>query len=228
MEDPSHQFAAAAERAAHGVGMPAQILRRAVDDQIGPERQRVLIDGCRGRVIHDDHGASPLCRDREPRNGNDPQGGIGRRLQIQERATGGDGSLDRTGVRSVTQRDLDTPVRQRIQENLIRPSIRVLDRDNAITGFEQRKQGVADGGHAGRKARRVVRALERADLLLKCVYRRVGVTRVDVAGRFAEGDGLPALDVGIAVCHAQRHGHHRCAGQQLILFARPHRIGRLT
>src|SRR5206468_245644 len=68
----------------------------------------------------------------------------------------------------------------------------------AIAGTQEGEERGADGGHAGRKARRGLRALQCRNLLLERAHRRIAVTRVDVPFLLLEGYGAPRIEVVIA------------------------------
>ena len=86
--DLGHEARRAGHDAGRHVGVAVEGLRRRVDDEIGTERVRLLVDGCReGRVDHEP-GASVLRRPRQHRQVCDAEHGVGERLGEQRVGAG--------------------------------------------------------------------------------------------------------------------------------------------
>ena len=99
------QLRVAAEHAPQRVGVTAQELGRAVDDEVGAERQRVLVDGRRKGVVGDHDGADAVRRDGQPRDIHHLEGGIGRGLEVDDPAALGDGRLELVVVGRLAELD---------------------------------------------------------------------------------------------------------------------------
>ena len=183
--DRLDEVAPAGQRAAERVGVTAQELRGGVHDQVGAERQRLLVDRRREGVV-DDHDRALLVRGRGERLDVDHlQRRVGRRLQVEHVEAAADGALDRLVILGVAQVDVDLLARQQVDEELVRAAVGVLDRDDAPARRQQREQRAANRRHARREGDRVLGPLQVGDLALEGAHRRVGVARVDVAGSVA-------------------------------------------
>ena len=178
--------------------MAAQKLRRTVDDDIGAQRQRVLIDRRGEGVVHHDECPRSVRCSGESGNIDDFECGIGRALEIEHGATLEHGALECVMVIRLAQRYLDLIPWQELREQLARPAVRVLDRHHTIAGLEQREQRVADRGHARCEARRRFGVLEEAHLVLERLDGRIRVPAVNVSAGFPERYALPRIQIVIA------------------------------
>jgi hypothetical protein len=223
--DAVDQLLAAGEGAAERVGVTAEELRGGVDHEVGAERERLLVDRRRERVV-DDHDRAALVRGRRQRLDVDHlQRRVGRRLQVQHVATAGDRLLDRLVVLRVAEVDVDLLARQDVDEDLVRAAVGVLHGDDARARAEQREQRAGDGRHAGGEADRVLGVLEVGDLPLERAHRRVRVARVDVAVGAAERDVEPRVDVVVAEGDRVLHRHLGAAVRERGVLAAPDDAG---
>ena len=103
-----------------------------------------------------------------------------------------------------------------------------------VAGAQRAEDGGGNRGHAGRRGARVLRAFQRAHALLEHVDGRVGVARIDEAGRLALEARLGGLGgfVDVALRQVDRFrrlamlGAQRAAVDKLSLPASSSRIVR--
>ena len=125
----------------------------------------------------------------------------------------------------LAQRALDLEARQKLDKELARAAIGILDRDDPIAWREERKQRVADGGHAGGKAGGGLGPFQDAHLFLERVHRGVGVAAIDVAGLLAARHLQPFVHVSVAKRDALHDRHLGGALNKVFLFSCPNGEG---
>src|SRR5438105_1013464 len=132
--------------------MAAKKFRGTVNDKIGPELQWSLVDRSSKRVVDDNHCTVPVrCRG-QASNVDYLYGRIGWALEIKQLASSRNFPLKTGVVAGVAETYLNSKTRKELDEQFVGAAIRILDRDDAITGREEGEQGVADGSHAGGEA----------------------------------------------------------------------------
>jgi hypothetical protein len=175
--------------------MAAQELRRTVDDEVGPECERALVDGRSEGVVDDDDGAGRMPGGSEPLDVEHLEGGVRWRLEVEESHALGDAGLDGGVVARVAEVDVDTDPWQELQEETVGAAIGVAHGHDAIGRSKQGEECVADGCHARREAGRGFPALEYTYLLLEGLNGRVRVATVDVSGLAAQRHLQPLVHV---------------------------------
>ncbi len=228
VEDLPDQRAASAHDPAHRIGMSAEELGRAVDDQVRAQPQGLLVyRSCEGIVDHHDR-AGCMRFGRQALDVDDLQRRVGRAFQIKDVAALVYFRLDRVEVGRVAQRHIDAEARQELDEQFIGAAISIFDRNHPLARRQQREQRIADRGHPGGKTGRVFRVFEQPHSRLEVVDGRVGVARIHVAGLFAPPHGGPFVQVVVGERHAVEHRHHRHAFRGNARPVPPHAAGRRT
>jgi len=119
VEDRTDPVGVAADDAAHRVGVPSEKLGRAVDDEVGAEIERTLIDRGGERVVHYDRrpgGAGAVCQSGDVEH---LQRRIRRALQVEQAAPPVDLDLDGLVVRGLAQSDVDPEPWQELDEKFV-------------------------------------------------------------------------------------------------------------
>ena len=221
MIDAVDQALGAADDPAERVGMASKKFGRAVNDKVGAEFQRSLIDG-RGKSTVDRNQRSMTMRcGGEARDIDNLDGRIRRRLKVKQLAALRDCSLDRIVIGGIAQRDIHLKPRQKFDEEFIRPAVRVVNGNDAVSGREQRKQGIADGRHAAGETGRRFRAFEFSGLIFKRRNGGISVASVDVARTASKRDFEPVFYRLVAKRNTQRDGNLCRIDPALTLFSRP-------
>ena len=136
-------------------------------------------------------------------------------FQIDERGLRADGALNFAHVAAGHQRIGHVEaLAQIVAHEVHRRSVGRADHHDVAARAHKVHNGAADGAHAGREAQRTVRALQRSDLSLGNIQRRIFHARVDIAA------GGHAVDVrGL---HKQRilvNRRHNRAAESGVLIA---------
>lgn len=158
----------------------AEVLRGRVHDDRGAEVPRALeVGGC-DRVVYDERDAG-FARDR--RYGVEVQH---LRDRIRDRF-GEDGARVRSDRRFppcdvvlVDEGDVDSPVGERVVEQVDRAPVELARRDDVLALLHECQQRERDGRLSRRDGRRRDPAFELGDALLEHEHRRVGRATVDV------------------------------------------------
>ena len=215
--------------ATHHVGVPAEVLGRRVQDQVGAEPERRLEDGRGGGVVAEVAGAGGVGDLADARNVRDlPQGVRGRlrphepRVRLHRLLHGGE-------IGHVDERRLEPPAAERLAQQARGAVIGVERRDDVVAGG-QRLEDRGRRRRGRRERRRRLAALERGQTRLERAAVRIGVARVEEAARIrAVGLALerggrvdggrdrarPRIDAGARV-HGDRldsHGTHLTRGR---------------
>ncbi len=166
-----------------------------------------------------------MSRRREALEVDDLEGGVGRRLEVEEVAATGDRSFDRIEVRRVTQIDIDAEVGEELCEYLAGASVGVLHAHDSVPRPEMGVQRIRDRRHSRCRRGRRLGALEEAQLLLEDRHGRVGVPAVDVSGLSTRGDIEPVVDVVVSERDAVHDRHLGGAVDEVAVLATPHGQG---
>ena len=165
------------------VPVTVEVLRHAVHDDVGAERERPLQERGRERVVDHQQRARPAGDPRACLDVAQLDRRVGRGLEVDHPGLGADRLADDRRVLGGHPRGLDPEPRE---VTLEQPPGRTVDRvraDDMGAGTEERQEHRRDRRHARRRAERAVAALELADRVLERVDRRVAQARVLVAGR---------------------------------------------
>ncbi len=169
------------DEAADDIGVPAEVFRRRVDDDVGAELERLLQVRARERVVHDEHRAGGVCRLSGSADVDD----------VQERVRGRLGPHDPRPLVEVCAevrvelvgRDVDEVVALGLVDLRRHPvdaAVDICDEDDLLAGIDEVHQG--RGRAEPRRVRDpVLGALERGDADLQRSPRRIRDPRVVVA-----------------------------------------------
>ena len=149
----------------HQVRVAAQVLRRRVHDQVGPELEGPLQDRrCPGVVAGEQDPRLP-GDPRDLADVGDLQAGIGGRLGPEQLRARPHGLADRPRVGHVDEGGLHAPPGEQVPEDLPRPEVGVV-RDYHVVAGGERLQDRHRGGHPRREGRGGSPALELPHALL--------------------------------------------------------------
>ena len=135
-----HEVGPAAGHPAHRVLVPAQELGRAVEHEVGPERERPRVDR-RGEGVVDDHRRSRgVAGLGEAGDVEDLQRRVGGGLEIEHAAAAGDLPQDRVVVGGVAEARLDAEPRKELREHPRRAAVGVLTETTRSPGRRRAKR----------------------------------------------------------------------------------------
>ena len=144
--------------------MAAEVLRRGVHDDVGAEVERLLEEGGRERVVHDDDRADVVRRCRRGLDVDDVQHRVRRRLDPHDARVVVEMVAQ---VRELLRRHVVEEIALRLvhlRRHAIDAAVDVGDEDDALAGVDEVHQR-RRGSEAGREGDAVIRALDaRADL----------------------------------------------------------------
>ena len=186
--------------AAQDVGMAAEILGHAVDDDIGAQGQRLLQDGGGEGVIDDQEGADGLG---DGGNGGDIdqfQHRVGGRLDPEHPGAGGHGATKVLGIEAVNVSEFNPARLVDGLEKAEGAAVNLGCRDDVIAGLEGRHRRIA-GGHPRAERQAVLALFERGQAGLQRGARGVGRTAVFEGRRDAD------LLEGVSDGGVDRHDH---------------------
>jgi hypothetical protein len=186
-----------ANHPAQRIGVTAQKFGRAVQHQIGPQLQGVLVDRGGKGVVHDDDGSDRVTSLGQASQIGHFDGGIRGAFQVENLTPFGDFGLDLVVISSVAQTDIDLKTRQKLGENFIRPPVSIFDRNYSVTRRQEGEKGTADDAHAGGGTGGGCGPFQQPDFLLKSVDGGVSVAPIDVAWLFSEGYPQPVIVIFI-------------------------------
>ena len=132
VEDLRDECRIARDDAAEGIRVAAEELRGAVEDEIGPEGERALVDGRGKGVVDDDDGPGGMARGGQPLDVQHLERGVGGRLQVEQPGAARDGGLDGVVVAGVLKVHVDADARQELEEDAVGAAVGVADGDDAI------------------------------------------------------------------------------------------------
>ena len=166
------------DRAADQVGVPADVLRHAVHDGVGAERERALQRGRGERVVHHDARARARARRLATAamstifsSGFD---GVSTHTSL---VVGRIASRSAVDVRQVDGGGREAPVGQDLREQPVRPAVDVVRQHDVIAG-PQREQQRGLRAEPAREREPVRAPLERGERLLERLARRVPAAAV--------------------------------------------------
>jgi hypothetical protein len=168
------------DHAAHAVRVPVQVLRRAVDDEVGAEREGALQRRAREGVVHDEAHAA---RARDLGGAGDvghAEHRVGRCLDEDHLRLGAQRLDEAVGHGRVHPAERQAVARQDALEQPEGAAVGVVGHDDVIAGLQEGGDGV-DRGHARRERERRPPALDRGEVGLERAARRVLRPRVLVA-----------------------------------------------
>ena len=207
----------AQDRAAQTAALTVDVLGRRVHHQIGAQLERPLQDRAREHVV-DDHLSAGLVRQLGDRRDVDQgERRIARRLEKHEPGGCGQGLGPLIQIAAVDQDDLDPEARQDLGQDVVTGAEQEARCHDAIAGTQLAAQGGMHRGHAGRRGRGLLGALEQRKTLLEHPDGRVGDPRVHVARR-AVGEPIGGV-LGAPVAEA------RGEEQRLRGLAEPRALG---
>jgi len=146
------------EGAPEQIRMPADVFRRAMDDQVDAERQWILQCRRRERVVAHADRVVCLGDDGQLPEVDDFHQGVRRGLRPEHPGLRSECVLGVDEVSQVDECRFDPVVAHDPREDAIDPSIAVVRHDDVVS-FLQEGEGRRDGAHATRERERVLRAL---------------------------------------------------------------------
>ena len=129
----------AANHASERVCVSAEKLGRAVNNQIRAEIDRLLIDGRGKRVVDNHPGLVAMSYGSQSGEIDHFDSRVCRAFQIHHLASLADCRLDCFVIAGIAQRHFDAKPRQKFDKEFIRPSVAVLNRNDAIPGDSRAK-----------------------------------------------------------------------------------------
>ena len=108
-------FFLAADDAAQGIGVAAQVFGGAVQHKVGAQFQRILVDGGGKGVVHHDGGADPFSGGGQSGDVHHLYGRVGGAFQVKQAAASGHGCFDGFMVGGVAKGHIDIVAGQRIR-----------------------------------------------------------------------------------------------------------------
>src|SRR5579872_2623540 len=183
--NPVDQFPTAANSTAERVSVSAEKFRRAVNRKIGAQFQGLLIDRGRKGVINNDERTTLVRSPCKPRQVDYFVGRISWAFEVQDVAALRDGRFNRRVVSRIAEGYVDLKPRQEFDEEFVGSPVSIVYRYNPIFGREQRKERIADRGHAAGKTGRRFGALQSSYLVFERTNRGIGIASVNVPGLFS-------------------------------------------
>ena len=185
-----HSLGRSHRRAGDHVAVPAQVLGRAVDDDVGAERQRPLQDAGGERVVDDEKRAGGVGLGRQPLEVDDAQQRVRRRLGVDDPRLRREQRVDPVDVAQREPVDVEPePRRPRVQE-LEGAAVDLALGEDAIARLQEGQQRRGDRRHARGERQRRLGALGRGEPRLEGRDRGIVVARVD----HARGPGMERLE----------------------------------
>ena len=215
----------AADDAAEDVVVPAEVLRRAVDDEVDAERRGAQVDRRRERrVDHRLQAALALADLDELREIDATKVRVRRHLADDEARF----FLERGRVEILHEARGDAEARECDLDELPRHAVAVAREDDVIAALREREDRGRDGGHAAREEDRVLRAFERGHADFDGARRGVAVAPVLFALAWVrarrERDDLGGVLERVRRRHRDRLGHR--VELAALRLARVHGVGR--
>jgi hypothetical protein len=161
-----HVLVVGGDESADDVGVPTDILRRRMHDDIRSQVERRLQVRRRKRVVHGDERSMAARDGGHFGDVHELQQRIRRRLQPHDFRIRRKGGRDRGDVRRVHVREREPVAFQHAIEQTIRAAVDVIADDRMIAGGEQ----VHDGrrrAHAAREAKTITRVFQRRQTALE-------------------------------------------------------------
>ena len=195
--DRVDQRAAPGDRTGQHVGVPGDVLRGGLHDEVGAQLEGPAQVGRGERVVHDERGAVPVGQRRQLREVRDHQRGIRDGLQVEDsRGRRGEGGLHGRVVRGIHERGRDAGAGKDRGEEAARRAVEGARRDDPIPGGHLRRHREMDRGHAGRGREARLGAVQRRERLRQRIDGRVAQPRVDVPRLPAGGHRAQLVRVG--------------------------------
>ena len=165
-------------RALDQIGMPRQVFRDAVHDDVGAEREG-LLEHRRGEGVVDDDERAVLVGDVGDRLdvGHD-QARVGRRLEPHQPRALGDRGAHRVEIRRINRRDGEIEAREDAIQQAERAAVDIERDDDLVVRPQVRVQHRVLGGEARREDRAVRDAFEIGEDLFEPLARRIVGARI--------------------------------------------------
>ena len=136
--DPFHERGRPYDRTGQEIGVAAEVLGRAVDDEVRPEGERGLVDRGRERIVDEEHRADPMDRFSPTPEVVDREQWVGRALDDREARVA---AHDRFGRAGLAFGDLPHPhavARKQVGEEVGRPAVQPVKGHDLVPRAEQR------------------------------------------------------------------------------------------
>lgn len=177
------------------------------------------------RVVHDQRDAGVV---RDGRNGLEVRHvelGVADRLGVYRPRPRRDRPPHGVRIPRVDEADRASELGEGMMEEVVRPPVEVVGRDDLVAEAGDRQERVGDGRLARGHTQSASAALEGGDTLLEDIGRRVHQARVDVAELFERKEIGSMLTAPEHVRHGLVDGHGPCSGSRVRLLAGVQREG---
>ena len=154
------------------VAMAVEVLRGGMNDQVGAELERALVDRRQKRIIHDRKGTVGSGNVAERPDIQDVEQGIARRFNPDGLCVWTEGGGKIPGILQVNESDLEIKLFFVGAEDPLRSTVTVVRADDVISGSEEVKDG-RDGGHSGGHGRCPGASFQGSDILFERLARGV-------------------------------------------------------
>ena len=198
------------QHAADGVAVAAEVLGRAVDHDVGAQRQRALEERAHEGVVHHYEGAVSMRDGADGADVHQLQPRVGGSLDPDHPGLRRPGRLHRFGPGGVDEAEGETHRLEHLLEESIGSPVEVVH-GNGVVGGSQKPHDGRLGRHARGEGQAVAPALERGDAGLQRGPGRVAGPRILVAAVLAQ------LRLGIG--GRLEDGNHDRPGRRLRLLA---------
>ena len=173
------------ERTAHDVRVTAEILCDRMTYNVDAVCKRMLVQRCCVGVVNDSADAVLFCDCRDGGKILHPENETGRTFQNHQRRFRTDGAADLLRVAAFHRRICHTPsVMQIAAHKRKRASVRRVHHHDVTARAHEMQNRRGDRAHSGAEAQRTVAALQRGNLALGKLYRRIGGAGIGVIGVF--------------------------------------------
>ncbi len=213
---------------ADGVAVAVQVLRRAVDDDVGTEFERVLEVRREEGVVHAEGRIDRFGDGGDGFDVTESEERVRRRLHPDECRFVAHGVGDGVGVAGVHEIDGHAEtVAEQVLEHRLRPAVEVVERDDVVAGADGRRNRGDDCGRTRGEGHAVFAAFERRDALFQRVAGRVRETGVEILVLVGVQILQPDVRVDAASlvgrCEVDGHRHVACSLVVRRLFRVRHR-----
>jgi len=173
---------ASGNHAANQIGMPGEVFRSRMHDEVDAELRWMLVDGRAECGVDHAEQIVLLCNHCHFLEVNNAQSWIRWRLQIEQLCVRTNGSRVLIVFRGVDKCGLNSQLRQPLREKLVRAAVNIALRHNVVATLEKRHDRCGDRAHARGEGERRFHAFQLRNSLFRNRVRRIAVARVKVVG----------------------------------------------
>ena len=161
--------------------MAVEVLRRAVQRQIGTELQRLLIARRQERVVDDVHRLRCLGNFRDRCNIRQLHRRVCRRFGQEQFRVLAHRRFYLRRVRGIRKRELDAEAAEHFRAQAVSATVGNVGNDRVIASAQERQHRAVHRRHAGRETGRIRAAFEFGQFFLQRAHGRVAGTRIGIA-----------------------------------------------